>query len=148
LVTCRVAIHHFADAYRFVCEAARVLKRGGQLMIHDHLLPEQAADMAYLEAFERLRDPSHGQAFNESEWRGLLLDADLEVTHIETLRRRANLEEWAARQGRPAAVVERLQVLMAQAPDGVREWVRPSAAGTVAAEFDHVYVLIVGRKRG
>ena len=33
LVTCRVAPHHFADAFKFVQEAARVLRAGGRVVL-------------------------------------------------------------------------------------------------------------------
>src|ERR1700690_2578447 len=35
LVTCRVAAHHFSDPGAFVCEAARVLKTGGAILLID-----------------------------------------------------------------------------------------------------------------
>ena len=146
LVTCRVAAHHFPDAYRFVLEAARVLKPGGRLAVHDHLLPEDAAAMDYIEAFETLRDPSHFRAFNESEWRGLLLDAGLLVEHVEKLERAALLVPWAERQGNPPDVIERLRILLAQAPQAVADWIRPRSVLSPDAGFDHVYIIITGTK--
>jgi ubiquinone/menaquinone biosynthesis C-methylase UbiE len=146
LVTCRVAAHHFPDAYRFVLEAARVLKPGGRLAVHDHLLPEDPAAMDYIEAFETLRDPSHFRAFSESEWRGLLLDAGLLVEHIEKMERAALLIPWAERQNNPPEVVERLRILLAQAPAAVAEWIRPRSVLSPDAGFDHVYILITGTK--
>jgi ubiquinone/menaquinone biosynthesis C-methylase UbiE len=147
VVTCRVAAHHFPDCFAFVCEAARVLKRGGVLAIHDHLLPPKKADQAYLEAFERLRDPSHQRAFSEQDWSAMLWDAGLAVEQQAIMRRHANLEEWAARQQRPPAVVARLHILLAQAPRAVAEFIAPTHVGTPAAAFDHVFILMTGRKQ-
>lgn len=146
LVTCRVAAHHFPDAYRFVLEAARVLKPGGRLAVHDHLLPEDEAAMGYIEAFETLRDPSYFRAFNESEWRGLLLDAGLQVEHVEKLERAALLMPWAERQNNPPETIERLRIMLAQAPRAVAEWIRPRSVLSPDAGFDHVYIIITGSK--
>ena len=146
LVTCRVAAHHFPDAYRFVLEAARVLKPGGRLAIHDHLLPEDEDAMGYIEAFETLRDPSHFRAFNESEWRGLLLDAGLLVEHVEKLERAALLIPWTERQNNPPETVERLRIMLAQAPRAVADWIRPRSVLSPDAGFDHVYIIITGTK--
>ncbi|NDJ63118.1 MAG: class I SAM-dependent methyltransferase [Chloroflexi bacterium] len=146
LVTCRIAAHHFPDAYRFVCESARVLKPGGRLIVQDHLLPDDAQAAKYIEAFERLRDPSHHQAFADYEWRGMCLDAGLIVDHSEPLRRAAKMIPWAERQGCSPAVIERLHILMVQAPEAVAAWMNIQCAGTADAGFDHVYTLIMGRK--
>jgi ubiquinone/menaquinone biosynthesis C-methylase UbiE len=148
LVTCRIAPHHFADAFKFVQESARVLKPGGVLAVQDHLLPDDAAAAEYIEAFETLRDPSHHRAFNESEWRGMFLDAGLSVDYTEKITRSAKLIDWAARQGCTAETIERLHVLLLQAPEAVKAWINIQCAGTDDTGFDHVYILITGRKPG
>lgn len=147
LITCRVAVHHFPDAYRFFIECARVIRPGGRLVIHDHMQPEDQRALEYLEAFERLRDPSHGRAFSHAEWVGLMLDADFEVEHTEKLARHDKLIPWAERQGNPPDVIEKLQVMLAQAPPAVAEWISPVNVNSPDAGFDHVYMLIAGIKR-
>lgn len=146
LITCRVAIHHFPDAYRFMLECQRVLKRGGMLLVQDHVQPESERDAAYLEAFERLRDPSHHRAFSLSEWRGLYLDAGLTVDAADIIKKEANFLAWAQRQDCPPDVIERLTILLAQAPPAARDWVEPKCVGTPDATFKHVYIVIAGRK--
>ncbi len=146
LVTCRIAPHHFPDCFRFVMECARVLKPGGKLLVQDQTLPEDEDAARFIEAFETLRDPSHHRAYSPLEWRGMYLDASLEVDHIEEARNRSNLVDWAKRQDCPDDLITRLQIMLAQAPDAVKAQLRPGAVGTPAAEFDHVYVIIVGHK--
>ncbi|MBC8098796.1 MAG: methyltransferase domain-containing protein [Armatimonadetes bacterium] len=146
LVTCRIAPHHFPDVYRFVVECARVLKPGGRLVIMDQTVPEDDAAARYIDAFERLRDPSHHRIYSESEWRGTYLDAGLTIISSELTHKVANLLEWAVIQDCPPDLIERLHVMMAQAPDAVREWVHPRYINTPEADFWHVYVLIVGVK--
>ena len=146
LVTCRIAPHHFPNVFRFVQEAARILKPGGRFVVQDHMLPEDKKAAVYLEAFERLRDPSHNRALSESEWRSDFLASGLTVEHVEKLERRAKLVSWAERQGCTPEVIEHLQILLVQAPQAVADYIQPSHAGTPDAEFNHVHILISGVK--
>ena len=146
LVTCRIAAHHFPDVYKFVTEAARVLKPGGRFIVQDHVLPEDKKAADYIEAFERLRDPSHGQAYNEYEWQGMYLDAGLVVDKSEILNREAHMLEWAERQGCSPDVVERLHVMMVQAPQPVTDFYNMKCVGTDDATFTHMYIMIAGHK--
>lgn len=147
LVTCRIAPHHFPDCYRFVQGCTRVLKRGGLLLVEDHLAPDDERAARYLDAFERLRDPSHQRAYADYEWRGMFLDAGLSVEHTEAIvKSQGKLVSWAERQGCTPATIQRLQVMMAQAPAAVAEWVHPQCIGTPDAALDHHYIIIAGRK--
>lgn len=147
LVTCRIAPHHFPDCFRFVLECARVVKPGGLLVIEDHLLPDDDQAARYIDAFERLRDPSHNRAFSAYEWHGMLLDAGLEVEHMETISKRGmRVIPWAQRQDCSPEIIGRLQIMLAQAPAAVRAFMQPRCVGTPDAEFDHQYILLVGRK--
>jgi len=106
---------------------------------------ERAAE--YVNAFERLRDPSHVEMYSAAEWRSTFLDAQLEIEQMDTSYvQYANFDAWHKRMSVPADVVERLTVMMAQAPDAAREWMKPKAVGTPEAEFEHRYVIIAGRK--
>jgi ubiquinone/menaquinone biosynthesis C-methylase UbiE len=147
LVTCRIAPHHFPDCFRFVQECARVLKPGGQLLVQDHVLPEDDDAGRYIDAFERLRDPSHHRAYAEYEWRGMFLDAGLQVEQVEIMSRSAGgLIPWAQRQDCAQEIIEKLQILLAQAPQAAAAFMHPRCAGSADADFDHTYILIQGRK--
>ena len=148
LVTCRIAPHHFSDPLRFVRQAARVLKMRGVLMVQDHVLPEDEGSARYVDAFERLRDPSHHRAYSESEWVGFFQDAEFEVEHVEQITKRHALIPWAQRQGCVPAVIERLESMMEQAEDSVRDWILPRDWGTPEASFVNRHIIIAGRKGG
>lgn len=146
LVTCRIAPHHFPDCFRFVMECARILKPGGKLLIQDLAVPEDERAARYLDAFETLRDPSHHRMYSDIEWRSMFLDAGLVVDGSEILSREDDLIAWAQTQDSPLDVIERLQVLLGQAPDAVRDWIKPGCVGTPEATFHHVYIIIMGHK--
>jgi ubiquinone/menaquinone biosynthesis C-methylase UbiE len=146
LVTCRIAPHHFHDCPRFVRAGARVLKPGGLLLIQDHVLPEDQTAAHYVDAFERLRDPSHNRAYAESEWVAMLRNAGLRVEHSEQLVKEHAFLPWAERQDCSPETIARLVQMMEEAPDTVTEWVRPRAVGTPEASFINRHILLAGRK--
>ncbi len=147
LVTCRIAAHHFSDVFKFVLESARVLKPGGLLIVQDHDAPTEDRAARYMDAFERLRDPSHVQIHSEGEWRGTFLDAQLEIEQVDTsFTHDAAFMPWAERMGCTPDVIERLTIMMAQAPDAVKAWLDARAVGTPESAFTHRYVIIAGRK--
>lgn len=96
LVTCRIAPHHFSDISLFLREAARVLRPGGQLAVVDNVVPVGPAG-DYVNALEKLRDPSHGQCLSMAAWQTTILAAGLVHEQAEALDKAMVFEEWAAR---------------------------------------------------
>jgi ubiquinone/menaquinone biosynthesis C-methylase UbiE len=146
LVTCRIAPHHFPDCARFVQEGARVLKPGGLLLIQDHVLPGDEESARAVDAFERLRDPSHNRAFDADEWQGLFEDARLAIEHTEQIVKRHEFIPWVERQGCTPEVVVQLTEMMQQAPATARDWMQPQDWGTPKATFTNHHIIIAGRK--
>jgi ubiquinone/menaquinone biosynthesis C-methylase UbiE len=146
LVTCRIAPHHFDNVERFLTEVARVLKPTGFLLVQDHLMPEDDLTARYIEAFEKLRDPSHNRAFNLDEWRKMFNTAGLRVTVFETMYKDLNFESWTARQGVTSNTKACLNALMDQAPISARKWMYPQRWGTPEATYRCHHIILKGEK--
>lgn len=146
LVTCRVAPHHFADAAGFVREAARVLAPGGMLLVQDHVVPNDADEIAYIEAFEKLRDPSHFRAFSEPEWRAMFRDAGLVVQRTEEIQKTQRFASWVEIQDCSPETVQRLANMLRHAPPNLAARLNPQLLGEPEATFQSWHVIISGAK--
>ena len=146
LVTCRIAAHHFSDAALFVREATRVLKPDGILVVQDQVMPADDLTARYIEAFEKLRDPSHNRAYSESEWQALFIENNLEVQHCEVISRRHNFKDWTERQKVTASTAACLNAMLLLAPEQIISCMRPQNIGTVEAEFYSHHIIILGKK--
>jgi ubiquinone/menaquinone biosynthesis C-methylase UbiE len=125
LVTCRIAAHHFPRVGVFLAEVARVLVPGGRFVLQDQCVPNVAIAGAYVNVFERLRDPSHACAYSEEAWTTLIERAGMLVDASERFEKRHTLDQWAAMQSVSDEDVIRLHELIDEAPGSVREWMRP-----------------------
>ena len=96
LVTCRIAPHHFDSIPEFLAETHRVLKPGGTVALVDNVVPEGSVG-DYVNAFERLRDPSHLRAWTMAEWRDAIKKAGFAIGHEEEIGKRMEFKSWAAR---------------------------------------------------
>ena len=145
LVTCRIAPHHFPDVQRFLCECARVLKPGGMLILQDQLLPFDDRAARYVDAFERLRDPSHNRAFNQAEWSQFCARAGFTVEYSEPYRKTHDFLNWARRQGPDADTIAALIDLMRKAPPIARDWMNPQHWVSPQATFENRHTIIRAR---
>ncbi len=145
LATCRIAPHHFPDAGRFVKECARVLKTGGIFMLQDQVLPRDREAARFVDAFERLRDPSHNCAFDEGEWLAMFERAGFKVEHSEHYLKRHDFIPWAQRQGNDEATILTLIRMLHDAPPLAREWMEPQNWGSDQATFLNRHILIRAR---
>lgn len=135
-VTCRIAPHHFPDIFKFVRQCASVVKPGGTVAIVDNIVPEGAAG-AYINAFEKLRDPSHGPnefggCLSAEQWQQDVYAAGLRVTHFETGTMRMNFHKWTTRMQVSPDDTVRLEVMLRQAP--------PDAAAALTPEFENATI--------
>ena len=125
-VTCRIAPHHFPHIDQFVRESARVLKSGGVLAVVDNVVPAGEAG-TYVNAFEKLRDPSHGRCLSIAEWEADFAQAGLEILHSETLEKTMEFEWWAHRMTNDDALVAEIKTMLLNAKGGAHDFLQPSA---------------------
>ena len=146
LVTCRIAPHHFPDVSRFLRECARVLNAGGLLMLQDHVLPVDDESARMVDAFERLRDPSHNRGFNADEWLDLCGSAGFVVEYHEQYIKRHDFQPWVERQGNDKATIAQLIQMLRDAPSIARDWMDPRDWGSESATFVNRHILIRARR--
>ncbi len=126
LVTCRIAPHHFDSIPDYLTEAHRVLKPGGTLAVVDNIVPAGPVG-DYVNAFERLRDPSHLRAWTMEEWRAAIEAAGFAIGHEEQLFKPMVFKSWASRYD---DVMKRLlRALLTQATPEVKTFLEPQGDG-------------------
>ena len=145
LVTCRTAPHHFDDVDAFVREVARVLRPGGVFGLVDNISPDDPAAAAPYNAFEKLRDPSHGRCLSAREWLDLIAGAGLVVRHHEILSKDIELEGWAGRMQASPETKEELRGILRSASGGLRDYLQPKERPD-NIDFILMEVLIVAQK--
>jgi len=153
LVTCRIAAHHFPDVARFVAEVKRTLKPGGTFAMVDNISPDARSTLGYTEAelrdaaatynaFEKLRDPSHGRCLALGEWGEVIGAAGLAVLHWEIMSKDMEFTPWAARMDADTATVARLQAMLETGTPALKAFLRPRLdAGALWFTLDEAIVI-------
>jgi ubiquinone/menaquinone biosynthesis C-methylase UbiE len=136
LVSCRIAPHHFPDIPKFVAEVWRVLKAGGTFALVDNIAPDavstpgfadadlRAAAIAY-NAFEKLRDPSHGRCLGMAEWSQVLADRGFVIAHTERLPKDMDFDPWVTRMGNDRPTGERLRSMLTDGAPALKAFLKP-----------------------
>ncbi|MEM7114970.1 MAG: methyltransferase domain-containing protein [Chloroflexota bacterium] len=154
LVTCRIAPHHFPRVDDFIAEAARVLKPGAVFAVVDNVVPgsrlrgkkarlqREAGD--YVNAFEKLRDPSHHRCLSIHEWEDGFRQAGFDVTHSETAQKEMVFTPWADRMQVSEENKIRLKAMLVQAPTAVSDFLTPTFSGD-RITFRLTELIIIGK---
>jgi ubiquinone/menaquinone biosynthesis C-methylase UbiE len=135
LIVCRLATHHFFAVDEFVKSAGRLLVPGGHLAIVDNIVPsdsysrkrkKRSQDTAgYINAFEKLRDPSHQRCLSMEEWQELFYAAGFRLWHSEKIKEKLDFRSWATRMHVPQDDQIRLEVMLLQAPEEALAFLAP-----------------------
>jgi ubiquinone/menaquinone biosynthesis C-methylase UbiE len=145
LVANRIALHHFPDAHKAIAEMARVCKTGGIVALTDNLVLPDKVSAGYINHFEKTRDPSHNWAYPVARLEAYFADANLKVAHSESFSKELEFEPWADRTSASAETKSKLRKMLLDAPDAVREFLKPRVDGGKLFFRLHE-AIIIGRK--
>jgi ubiquinone/menaquinone biosynthesis C-methylase UbiE len=137
LVTCRIAPHHFPDVAAFVAESWRVLKPGGTFALVDNVSPDMETAPGYstaeladaardYNAFEKLRDPSHGRALQTKEWTDLIARTGFEVVHVEHSPKAMDFASWCKTMAVAPETGVTLTAMLEEAAPALKAYLKPS----------------------
>ena len=129
LITCRVALHHFPDQQAAIRDWARCLKPGGRLVLVDNIGPHDPTANRYINAFEKLRDPSHGRVYPLTTLADFLKSAGLTVQESFSLRKPMAFHPWMARMQVAPPDQERLTQMLWQSSGPARAFLNPQGEG-------------------
>jgi len=97
VTVCRNSCHHFADPAAAVREMARVLRRGGRVVVEDMRAPEDPEKREYHETIERLRDIAHVRTLTRGEFREIAGAAGLMDFEEAPVAFVIDFDEWMDR---------------------------------------------------
>jgi hypothetical protein len=114
----------------------RVLKAGGTFALVDNISPDaestpgfaaaELRDAALVyNAFEKIRDPSHGRCLGMAEWTEVLADTGFTVLAKERLPKDMEFQPWAERLGSDAVTIERLRTMLSDGSPALKAFLRP-----------------------
>ena len=132
-----------------------MLKSGGLLAVVDNVVPgthlhgkkarliNEAGK--YVNAFEKLRDPSHGRCWSIGEWVHGFETAGFAIQHQETLAKEIEFSSWADRMKASPEDTIRLKAMLVQAPTAVAEFLTPKISGD-RITFRLTELILIGKK--
>ena len=147
LVAARIAPHHFADPQAFVRESARVLVPGGMFLLDDNMAPEDDELDAFMNRFEKWRDPSHVRAYRPSEWRAWMQASGLRVFEETPVEFKTYaFAEWTERMHLPPSDRDALQRWLLAAPERCREYFQVVSVDGRVQSLCGTFAILAARK--
>ena len=146
LLTCRIAPHHFPDVPRALSEFHRVLRRGGRMVIIDSLLPEDPVTADFYQTMEKMRDPTHVQAYTEKQWAQMVEEAGFIVHQTKVFCKTHDFHEWARRAGLNRQGIQNLNTFFMQTSAAVHDYFQiETFAGEVESYTDRKLLIYASR---
>jgi 2-polyprenyl-3-methyl-5-hydroxy-6-metoxy-1,4-benzoquinol methylase len=145
VVVTRLMLHHLLSPTKAMEEMARVIKKGGLLVLADIVTSEKRAEAELHNALEILRDPSHIRALPESELDRLLNSGGLKAIAKGGWVDEREFVEWIKITNAPERVKPLLVVMRALTEAGVTAGINLRIDGD-EVKFDHKWILITAEK--
>lgn len=145
IVATRLAAHHFPSPSDFVAEARRVLRRGGQIMVIDNVVPEGEAGV-WINDFERKRDPSHAACLTVAEWHKLLERHRFKPPLVEGYPKSIDYDPWMQRMSIEGNDADALWDKLIQAPEAVQEYLQPQVSDEGIRRLTLHRLVVVARR--
>ncbi len=145
IVACRQAAHHFPHLAAALAEMARVVRRGGRVVLDDTCTPEDPGLAALMNEWETRRDASHVANLPPSRLKAMFERAGLHVQDATMTAVPLAFGDWVRRGGIPEAAAEALR------RDFLRASPDAAAAFRITPQGDDVQfawpeVVVVGTK--
>ena len=148
IVTCRIAAHHFADPQTFLKESARVLKPGGTFMLVDNVAPTPGELARVMNHIEKVRDPSHVEAYSVATWLNWFSEAHLELVHFTRWETCKDFREWLTRAQTPEPERDVLEAYVLSLPDAYKHYFGVDEQDDTLLSLGHEAALFVATKLG
>ena len=147
LVVSRMAAHHFTAPDAFIRETMRVLKTYGYLVLIDGTVPDDQVEAhTWMNAIERLRDPSHVRFITPGQWRKWCVDCGLTVTRLQVDSvRQPDWNSYFNETQTPAENRKTILEMMAKAPASVRELFKIGQEAGKVVWFQRRITLVAGK---
>ena len=146
LVTCRIAAHHFADPKAFLRESARVLRAGGRFMLVDNIAPTPNELARVMNHIEKVRDPSHAEAYTLSMWLSWFEETHLELLHLSRWETHKDFREWLARSQTPEPEHDVLEAYILSLPESYKRYFNVEERDGALLSLVHEAALFVATK--
>jgi ubiquinone/menaquinone biosynthesis C-methylase UbiE len=119
---CLRALHHTPRPELMVAELARVVRKGGLVLVADQLAPVDPLEAFELNRFERARDPTTTRVLSDGDLRGLFDANNLVLRRQQTLREARDLEAYLDLAGCEGAERELARSLAPTGYEAVVGW--------------------------
>lgn len=149
VITVRICAHHFPNLQRAMHEMARVLKKGGRLLVIDNYAPELDEADVFINSIERLRDNSHVREWKLSEWQRFFEGVGLSFHIDRTYRTRLQFDWWTSRAQTPADLLPQLvqQIAVGASQEAIRAEFDLKQTETGEWTFELLKALMIGVKK-
>ncbi len=142
VVISRYSAHHWHNVSLAICEASRVLKPGGKIVLMDVVSPGNPVLDIYLQTVEALRDRSHVRDYSISEWSRFCNEASLKIDEITTDHLQLEFVSWTQRMRTPQHYVDAIRAYQQEVSSEVKEYFRIGSDGTFSTDI----AMLVGHK--